>query len=125
MKLWPTPSPEIQLLRQWRRQRRQLKLQTLPLQILLWLQCRALADSEAASRAQTDSSRDPRKPPPQIGNGTPAANASGVTKSNRLSLPRYLHRLRPWRVRLQRWLLVKLLSLALLLWRLSRGTRKR
>ena len=125
MKLWPTPSPETQLLRQWRRQRRRLKLQQFPVQILLWLQCRALADSEAASPAQTDSSPDRRKPPPQIGNGMPAANGTDAKKSNRLSLPRYLHRLRPWRVRLQRWLLVKLLSLALLLWRLSRGTRKR
>ena len=123
MKLWRTPSPETQLLRQWRRHRRRLKLQTAPLRILLWLQCRALADSAAESPAQTDLSLDQRKPPPQIASGTNAANKKGDPK--RQSLPRCLHTLRPWRVRLQRLVLVRLLSLVLLLFRLSRGTRKR
>ena len=115
-----------QLLRQWRRQQRRQTLQTLPLRLLLWLQCRSLAASVVDVHALTGLSPDRLRPLPQTASAIESENKTSVTRPARLpSLRRCLRPLRPWFTRLKRRLLVKMLSLLVLLFRLSRGITKR
>lgn len=115
-------------LSQWKAEARRVRLQTLPLDLLLRSQLRSLEVSEAAEREKTASSPEARKPSPQTGRKTGCVKSEPARKNalqTRLLFhrQRLLVRLHPHLCQLKRRFLVWVICKALCLVRsrLSRG----
>jgi len=110
----PQAPLEDQLLAQWRRSRRQVELELLPMRLLQSYLSRSSEETEGASDARTDLCPDRPRPLRRIARKMLSANA-GTAKSalNWLNRRRCLQPLRVRLVQLRRRLVLKGLSLSL------------
>jgi hypothetical protein len=129
----PQARLEKELLRQWRRGRRQTNLSLLPLDLILRVQSLRMAATAAAEPEKTDCLPAQKKLRQRIGEKIWSGSAWLVKRLLKwLSRRRSLHWLRPALIQGRRRLLVSLLAfllrclrLAVCLCRLFRGFRKR
>lgn len=121
----PEAEREARLLRQWRRSRREVDLQLLPLRFMLRSQCRSLEETEEAEKERTGLLPVHRKLSRRIRKGIGSAKNCLVSRPLKwLSLRPCLQPLRTFLVLSRRRLVLKCLALLLRALRLSLGNRR-